>query len=332
MQDFGQSPDGRVQLIELAGPGGATAEVLTWGAVVRDLCVPRADGRLQPVMLGFTGLAPYLDNAAHVGVLAGRVANRISGGRFTLDGQTFTLDRNEGGRATLHGGAGGFAHRLWRVAERAADAVTLEFVSPDGDQGFPGRLTARCRYALEAGTSGPVLSVDLHAVCDRPCPVNMTQHAYFNLDGSADVSGHALWIDADRFVPTDAGLIPTGGLASVEGTAFDFRRARRLDATPPLDLCYAVAGDIRRAVARLESPASGLALEVATTKPGLQVYDAGKLDVTDPGSGRRFGPRAGICLETQFFPDSPNRPEFPDITLRPGAAYSHRTEFRFSAQ
>jgi aldose 1-epimerase len=179
-------------------------------------------------------------------------------------------------------------------------------------------MTIRCRYALEAG---PALVVDLQARCDRPCPVNLTQHAYFNLDGSPDISGHRLSVHADRALPVDAALIPTGAPVPVDGTALDLRRPAPLDRTPPLDTCYVLDGT---PAARLESPRAGLAMEVVTTKPAIQVYDARHLSMAP------FGPRAGLCLETQFLPDSPNRPEFPDITLRPGQTYRHRTEFRFS--
>ncbi len=320
-EGFGQSPEGPVRRLRLSGHGGATAEVLTWGAALRDLRVPLRDGRRQPVTLGFDNLAPYLDNPGYVGVLVGRVANRISGGRFTLDGHSYDLDRNEGGRATLHGGAGGISRRLWAVVDQSPSSVTLELVSADGDQGFPGRLTTRCRYALEPG---PSFVVDLHATCDRPCPVNLTQHAYFNLDGSADISGHRLTVHAGHVLPVDAALIPTGAPVPVDGTALDLRQPTGLDRTPPLDTCYVLDGDATRPAARLESPRTGLAMEVVTTKPTLQVYDARHLSMAP------FGPRAGLCLETQFLPDSPNRPEFPDITLRPGSSYRQRTAFRFA--
>jgi aldose 1-epimerase len=324
-ETFGEVADGPVRDIRLSLADGTEAHVLTWGATLRDLRVRRPGGGLQSVVLGFDSFEPYRDNPAYMGVLAGRVANRISGGRFTLDGTTYRLAANEG-TTTLHGGPSGFSRRLWTVAGLSDTAVTLELVSPDGDQGFPGTLVARCRYALSPG----VFSVDLSATCSRPCPVNLTQHAYFNLDGSPDIGEHELSIASDRYVPVDAALLPTGGLAPVDGTAYDLRRAVRLDRAPRLDICYAVEGGRGRAVARFFSPRSGIAMEVATTKPGLQTYDGSLLSAADPASGRRFGRHAGLCLETQFFPDSPSRPEFPDTVLRPGQTYRHRTEFRFS--
>ncbi len=259
-----------------------------------------------------------LDNRAYLGVIAGRYANRIAGGRFTLDGQVHALDRNERGTTTLHGGAGGFSTRAWKVVDSQPAETTLELTSPDGDQGFPGTLTARCTYALE----GPALRVTLTATCDRACPVNLTNHAYFNLGGT--LADHRLTIPAEAYVPTDDRFIPTGALAPVAGTAVDFRTPRA--PTGRIDATFALPGHGLRPAARLASLASGLAMEVTTTKPGVHLYTGFYLTPEADG----HAPRAGLCLETHFFPDSPNRRAFPDCILRPGAAYRHETLFAFA--
>ncbi len=326
---FGGRP---VHEIALASPGGLTARVLTWGAVIRDLRVPLGAGRAQPVVLGLERFDDYPAHSPFFGALAGRFANRIAGGRFTLDGVTHALDRNENGATTLHGGAGGFSQAIWDIAGGDASTVTLTLLSPDGDQGFPGTLRAVCRYALDDARG---LVVTLTATADRATPVSMAQHSYFNLDGSATIADHRLQVMADAYLPVDAASIPTGAAAPVAGTGFDFRAPRPIGGGgATVDHNYVLRPGPEaglRPAAVLESPVNGLRMTVATTKPGLQVYDGSFIDVPVAGlDGRTMGRHAGLCLETQFFPDSPNRPSFPDCILRPGQTYAHETEYRFA--
>jgi aldose 1-epimerase len=306
-------------MIHLTAPGIA-ADILPMGATLAALRVGHRGGWQDCVLTPPRGAAPG-GNRAYLGVIAGRYANRIAGGRFTLDGKTHQLDRNEGGITTLHGGAGGFSARLWTVTQCAADSVTLELFSPDGDQGFPGNLAARCTYALRAG---PALHVTLSATCDRACPVNLTNHAYFNLDSGPDTSDHLLTIPADRHVATDPTLIPTGDLPQVAGTPLDFRMPR--PPTDRIDTTFPLPGSGLRHAARLESLRSGLVMDVQTSQPGVHLYTGFWLDPKRDG----FAPHAGLCLETQAFPDSPNQPAFHDTTLRPGATYRHDTVLRFA--
>jgi aldose 1-epimerase len=305
-------------MIHLTAPG-LQADILPMGATLAALRVRHRDGWQDCVLTPPRGAEPG-GNRAYLGVIAGRYANRIADGCFTLDGQTHRLDRNEGGTTTLHGGAGGFSTRIWAVTDTAADRVTLELFSPDGDQGFPGNLTARCTYDL---TEGPALRVTLTATCDRACPVNLTNHAYFNLDGGPTVADHLLSVAADLFLPADDRLIPTGARMPVAGTAHDFRSPRA--PTDRIDSTFVLPGSGLRPAARLESRRSGVVMEVATTTPGVHLYTGFGLDPLADG----FAPFAGLCLETQAFPDSPNQPGFPDTVLRPGQTYRHETVFRF---
>lgn len=332
IRSFGTTPQGdAIEALEIAG-GGLAASVLTWGTVLRDL---RLDGHAPPLVCGFDDLDSYLRYSPYFGATAGRVANRIGEGRFTLDGAEHRVDRNQGGRHHLHGGAAGFGKRPWTVADHRPDGVTLELVSADGDMGYPGRLRARCAYTLaEPG----ILRVALSAEADAPTIVNLAHHSYFTLDGGADILDHRLWIDADRITETDADLIPTGRLLPVAGTPYDFRSARPIRRDGPdgrfrydVNCCLSDAARPEpRRVARLEGPDSGLSLEVWTTEPGLQLYDGWKVDIPVAGlDGRRYGPSAGVCLEAQRWPDAPNHPEFPSMTLRPGQRYEQVTEYRF---
>lgn len=322
-----------VQEITLTAEGGLQAQILTFGAVIRDLSLPLAAGGRQSLVLGFPGFDPYPEHSPYFGALVGRYANRIAGGRFTLAGRTHVLDRNETGTTTLHGGKDGFATRVWDIVDHSDRHVTLGLVSPDGDQGFPGTLQVTCRYTLGSDNR---LEVALRARSDQPTPVNLTQHSYFNLDGGPDLSDHMLAVNADSFTPVGQDKIPTGKILPVAGTPFDLRQPRRLgDLTVALDhnfvLCPPPADPSRlRPVAELTSPRANLRLRVSSTKPGVQIYDGHMLDVPVPGlDGRRYGARAGLCIETQFFPDSPNQRQFPATILAAGAVYDHRTIFAF---
>jgi aldose 1-epimerase len=327
---FGRLPDGRpVQAYTMRDPGGLSATVIQYGARLAALEVPVAAG-VRNVTLGFERLAPYLSDGAHLGAIAGRYANRIAGGRFVLDGREHRLSVNNGAN-TLHGGAVGFAQALWE-AEPEGETLRLIHVSPDGDQGFPGRLRAEVRYRLQGGD----LVIDYEATTDAPTVVNLTNHAYFNLAGAGTVMDHTITIAADRFLPVDAALIPTGELRAVDGTPFDLRRPTRIgdridadDAQLRLgggfDHCFVLADAPHPApqpAARVE--AEGIVLDVLTTEPAVQLYSGNFL------SGQPFAWRTGFCLETQHFPDSPNRPAFPSTVLRPGSAFWSRTVYRFS--
>lgn len=333
MSELGTSADGEsVQRIRLCGER-LSAAVLTYGAVIQELVVEMPEGP-RSVTLGFDHLDDYLAHSPHMGCVAGRFANRIRDGRFTLDGQVYQLALNENGRTHLHGGNHGFGQRIWRLEELTEESVSLSLLSPDGEEGYPGRVTARCTYRL----SGPTqLSIELSATTDAPTIINLATHSYFNLAGRGDIRDHRLQIDATRFTPVDGDLIPTGELRPVAGTVFDFRNLRpiRLGDPPALyDHNFVIdlaPTDVPRRVARVEAPDSSLALEVWSTEPGLQFYDGAKIAVPVPGlGGRRYGPFSGLCLEPQCFPDSPNQAGFTDTVLRPGQTYRQTTEYRFS--
>ena len=331
---FGMIGDTPIMEIEIRSQAGARAKILTWGAVLRDLVVPTPSGE-QRVTLGLNSIEDYLAHSPSFGAVPGRFANRIANGLFTLDGVRHQIDRKPGEKHTLHGGPKGFGKRVWKLKSSEPGAVYLELDSPDGDSGFPGHLTATCVYRfVEPAT----LRVELGAVSDKPTIVNLTQHAYFNLDGSADILDHELQLGSDFYTPTDADLIPTGEIRSVAGGAYDFREPRtvRNVAGQTYDTNFVVKGapgpDSLAWVATLRSPKSGVSLELHSTEPGVQVYDAAKLNCPVPGlGGAHYGPHAGLALEPQVFPDSPNRRHFSDCVLRPDEEYKHISEFRFRA-
>lgn len=316
--------DGRpVARAVLRNRRGLEAAVLSFGATLQWLRVPGPDGRPVDLVLGFDDSADYARLPGSVGATVGRFANRIAHGRFTLDGRSFALPRNLEGRHHLHGGPGGFGLRHWSLeAEPAATAVRLALLSPDGDNGYPGRLEASCRYALDESDT---LTIEMTATTDAPTPVNLVNHSYWNLAGGGTIDGHLLQLHADRVLEVDPDTVPTGRILEVAGTALDYRTPRRLgDRGPPrLDHCFLVRGEGLRPVARLADPSSGRALELFADQPGVQVYSAFKLDVPGRG-GLRFGPGSGLCLETEALPDAPNHPHFPSAILRPGEVYRHR--------
>ncbi|HLJ70753.1 MAG TPA: aldose epimerase family protein [Roseiarcus sp.] len=330
---FGEAEGVPIVEITIASKAGAVAKILNWGAVVRDLIVPSKNGP-QRVTLGLNSLADYEAHSPSFGAVPGRFANRIANGRFSLDGVDYELDRKPGEKHTLHGGPHGFGKRPWRLANHDETSVTLTLHSADGDSGFPGALEATCVYRIEEPST---LRVELTAVSDRPTIVNLTQHAYFNLDGSADILDHELTLNADFYTPTDADLIPTGEIRAVAGTPYDFRSARpvRHASGQTYDTNFVLAARILAdglaPAARLRSPKNGLTLDLFTTEPGVQFYDAAKLNCPVPGlDGAHYGPHAGLCLEPQVYPDSPNRRHFPDCVLRPDEEYRHVSAFRFS--
>ncbi|MGW5638860.1 aldose epimerase family protein [Streptomyces sp. NPDC003832] len=320
---FGTLSDGTAVHRWTLERAGVRVRVLTYGGIVQSLEVPDRDGVPRNVVLGFDDLAGYPAHPGpYFGALVGRYANRIAGGRFTLDEVTYDLPRNDGPNC-LHGGELGFDRRVWD-AEPVEHGVRLSRVSAHGEEGFPGRLELTAEYTLDADGA---LRIVYGAVTDAPTVVNLTNHGYFNLSGarSGNAGGHELRLAASRFTPVDEHLIPTG-VDSVEGTRFDFRAGRKMGAG--YDHNFVLDKGVTAApeeVAELHDPASGRVMTVSTTEPGLQLYTADHL--SDP-----FAPGDGIALETQHFPDSPNRPEFPSTVLRPGEVYRSETVYAFTAR
>jgi aldose 1-epimerase len=311
----------------LGSPDGLGLEILDYGATVHRLLAPTSAGP-RNIVLGHASVEEYAASTAYFGATVGRYANRIADGRFTLDGTEYALQRNENGN-TLHGGPEGFDSRVWTVASRSENALTLTLHSPDGDQGFPGAVDASVTYTVSEGE----VRIDLEARTDRPTVVSLTNHSYFNLagEGAGAVDDHLLQIHADHYTPTNSALIPTGELSSVDGTPLDFREATRigdavrrdhpqLRAARGIDHNFAVRGSGLRDVARVR--AAGLSLEVASDAPGVQVYTGNFLDGTAAGtSGSLYRQGDGLALEPQAFPDTPNQPSFGSVALRPGEIY-----------
>ncbi|WP_308130002.1 aldose epimerase family protein [Kitasatospora aureofaciens] len=340
-------PDGRpVTNWTIASPRGVSAEVLGLGARLQALYAPDRNGVPANVVLGCDGVEDLLGEAVYLGATVGRYANRIAGGEFPLGGTTHRVAAPPGGHA-LHGGTDGFASRLWdgvAVREGRRAGVRLRLHSPDGDQGFPGALTVEVTYLLDPAGE---LWIGYRAATDAPTVVNLTNHAYFNLagEGNGTVLDHLLRVEAGGYLPVDSGLIPVGPVAPVDGTPFDLREARRignrvvegnrqiLRAGTGFDHNWVLDGNGFRQVATLSHPASGRRLDCLTTEPGIQVYTGNHFDGTLIGrSGRPYGAYAGVALETQHFPDSPNRPEYPSTVLRPGEEFRSMTVYRFSAE
>jgi aldose 1-epimerase len=335
VERFGDADGIDVFQVTLRNSAGAEAKILTWGAVIRDLVVPSKGGR-QRVVLGLNSVADYEAHSPYFGAVVGRYANRIGNARFTLEGRTFTLDANEKGRHQLHGGTHGFGSRIWSLVDHGPAHAVLVLVSQDGDMGYPGQLIATCTYTLlEPAT----LRISLEATADRPTPVNLTTHSYYNLDGGSDICSHHLMIAGDYVTPTNADLIPTGAVEKVEETVYDFRGLRPIGAAQLLqcrttyDINYVLRGgeeELAHAVTLL-SRKSGVAMELWTTEPGVQFYDGHLLDLPVSGlDGAHYGPRAGLCLEPQRFPDGPNKPHFPPCILEPGTLSRQLSELRFS--
>ncbi|HZE93249.1 MAG TPA: aldose epimerase family protein [Gemmatimonadales bacterium] len=305
------------EIFALTNANGMAVRITNYGGIIMSLLVPDARGRQANVVIGFDTIEQYRNNPQYFGAIVGRYANRIAHGRFELDGKTYRLATNNGANH-LHGGRVGFDKVVWeaRLFDGRGSEVTslvLSHTSPDGDEGYPGTLTARVTYSL---TNRNELIVDYFATTDKPTPVNLTQHSYFNLAGVGDVLDHLLQIHADGYTPVDKTLIPTGAIAPVAGTDFDFRTptvvgARRVGLYDHNFVLKSGGG------AKLVDPKSGRTLVVRTTEPGVQLYTGYKL---------------GLALETQHYPDSPNRPNFPSTILRPGAEYRSRTAFAFGMQ
>jgi len=344
---FGKLPDGReADLYTLTNANGLQTAITNYGAIVVSLHAPDRDGRLADIVLGYPKLADYLKDTPYFGAIVGRYGNRIAKGRFTLDGVEHTLATNDGANH-LHGGKIGFDKVLWN-AESFQNAnevgLRLSYLSADGEEGYPGNLQVTVCYAL---TNKNELKITYAATTDKPTVVNLTHHGYWNLIGQArgDILEHELMLNADRFTPIDAGLIPTGELRPVKGTPMDFTRPTRIGAHISQDdeqLRYGLGydhnfvlnrtGEGLSLAARVYEATTGRVLEVHTTEPGVQFYSGNFLNGSNVGKGgRAYKHRCGFCLETQHFPDSPNKPEFPSVVLRPGQRYQTTTVYRFLA-
>jgi aldose 1-epimerase len=346
-ETFGKTNDGAtVDQYILTNAAGMTAKIITYGAILTELYAPDRDGKLDDVVLGFDNLKDYLERNPHFGATVGRVANRIAKGKFTLDGQEYTLAINNGPHS-LHGGRKGFDKQLWKAEPKTTSngvAVELRYVSKDGEEGYPGTLAVTVVYTL---TNDNALRIDYTAKTDKATPVNLTNHSYFNLAGakSGDVLDHELLIAADKYTPTDATLIPTGEIKSVRGTPLDFTKPRRIGER--LDQLKDSPGggydhnfvldnggkDEPGFAARVSEPKTGRILEMYTTEPGVQLYTGNFLDGKLIGRGGVvYKKHAGFCLEAQHFPDAVHHDHFPSIILKPGETYRQTTIYKFSAK
>ncbi|HOP96055.1 MAG TPA: aldose epimerase family protein [Verrucomicrobiota bacterium] len=352
-QPFGKTPDGQsVELYTLRNSKGAEAKIITYGGIVQSLTMPDRNGNFEDVVLGFDSIEGYTSDRylranPYFGALIGRYGNRIGDAKFTLDGQTYTLAPNNNGNS-LHGGNKGFDKVVWNakpVQTPNGPGLELTYLSKDGEEGFPGNLNVKALYTL---THDNELRVDFTATTDKPTVVNLTQHSYFNLrgQGNGDILGHEVYINADRTTPVDSELIPTGEFASVDGTPFDFRKPTAIGARiddPNTQLQYGPGYDHNWVInkpygqlglqARVYEPTTGRVLEVLSDQPGLQFYAGNFLDGSLIGKGGKPYPRrSGFCMEPQHYPDSPNKPQFPSTTLRPGETYKCTIIYKFSAR
>ncbi|WP_245818044.1 aldose epimerase family protein [Granulicella rosea] len=343
---FGKSADGTPVDKYTLTAGGAEADIITYGARLQALKTPDRDGKIDDIVLGHDDMSGYLaDKSTYVGAIVGRYGNRIAHGAFTLDGKSYQIPKNNGENA-LHGGPIGFDAKVWQAHE-IANGVELTLVSKDGEMGFPGTLTVHVRYTLSAHGKETVLRIDYHATTDKTTIVNVTNHAYFNLAGQASGSilNEIATLPADEYTPVDAGLIPTG-IAKVAGTPFDFTKPTAIGARIGDDnhqLKYGGGydhnwvlrghnGELKTA-AKMVDPVSGRVLTVTTTEPGVQFYTGNAIPAPLNGKGGAvYQKNAGYCLETQHYPDSPNHPDFPTTTLKPGETMHSTTIFTFTTQ
>lgn len=337
---FGKLPDGTsVDLYTLANKNGLVAKVTNYGTIITELHVPDRRGRLGDIVLGFDNLKQYLDKHPYFGATVGRVANRIAKGRFTLDGATYQLAVNNGPNH-LHGGLVGFDKKVWKTELQGGSALKFSYSSRDGEEAYPGKLEVTVVMTL---TDENELRIDYTATTDKPTPVNLTNHSYFNLLGQGEVLDHELLLSADSFTPTDSTLIPTGEIKPVKGTALDFRTSKAIGSQIEqvgneeggYDHNFVINNGGRglALAARVCEPQTGRVLEVHTTQPGVQLYTANYLDGSLRGkNGVVYGRQTAFCLETQHFPDSVNHPNFPSTILRPGETYRQTTVHKFSTQ
>jgi aldose 1-epimerase len=345
-KEFGKTAAGQpVDLYVLTNQHGMEVAITNYGGTVVSLKVPDRDGKFADVVLGYDDVSGYENGKSYFGAIVGRYANRIAHAKFTLDGATYTLPKNDGDNH-LHGG---FNKRVWTakdVSGSAGMALQLDYLSPDGEEGYPGNLSVRVVYTL---TDNNELKIDYSATTDKPTVLNLSHHSYFNLAGagSGDILQHQLMLHADRFTPVDATLIPTGDLRVVKGTPFDFSKStvigahikdddEQLKLGRGYDHNWVITNDKAGTMvmaAQVYEPQSGRVLEVSTTQPGIQFYTGNFLDPSIHGKGGKvYDFRSGLCLETQHFPDSPNHPSFPSTVLKPGEHFHSTTIYKFSTK
>ena len=339
---FGKTKAGEaVDLYTLENANGAMAKIMTYGAIVTELYMPDKAGKMADVVCGHKTLAEYEAGHPYFGAIVGRYGNRIAKGKFSLDDKEYTLATNND-ENHLHGGDVGFDKKVWAAESVETDSgvgVKLQYTSPDGEEGYPGTLTSTVTYML---TNGNELKVSYEATTDKATVVNLTHHGYFNLGGhdSGDILDHAMMIAADRYTPVDEGLIPTGELAPVAGTVMDFTKPTAIGARIKdvegggYDHNYVLDSQdgSMALVAKVIDPVSRRVMEVLTIEPGIQFYTGNFLDGSNKGKGAVYNKHAAFCLETQHYPDSPNKPEFPSVVLKPGETYTHETIYRFSVE
>ena len=342
---FGKMPDGQeVHLYTLTNSNGMQVAITDYGARIVSILAPDRNGKMADVVLGFDNLPDYMKYNTYFGALVGRYANRIGGAKFTLDGKVYHLPVNNGPNS-LHGGIKGFDKRFWTTTEIPGEEPALEmtYFSKDGEEGYPGNMHASVVYTLMKDNS---LKIDYSATTDKDTVINLTNHSYFNLagEGNGNILKQVLWINSDEITPVDATQIPTGKITKVDGTPFDFRTPTAIGARINEDnqqLKFGKGYDINyilnrkgpglELAARAYDPDSGRELEVYTTEPGIQFYSGNFLDGSTPGKGgKTYGPRSAFCLETQHYPDSPNRPQFPTTELKPGETFHQVTVFKFT--
>ena len=342
-ESFGKTAEGEnVDLYTLRNVHGVETKITNYGGIVTSLKVPDRRGKFDDIVLGFNDLDSYLKGHPYFGAIIGRYGNRIAKGRFTLNGVEYKLAVNNG-ENTLHGGIKGFDKVVWTglgIKTKLGPAVALTYVSKDGEEGYPGNLNVKVVYTL---TNNNELRIDYTATTDKATVTNLTHHSYFNLagEGNGDILNHQVQINATRFLPTDAGSIPTGELRNVAGTPFDFRKMfaigarinkdeEQLKLGNGYDHTWIINGREMRLAAQAYEPTSGRRMQVWTTEPGMQFYTGNFLDGTLTGkSGKIYPRRSGFCFETQHYPDSPNHPKFPTTTLKKGATYRSTTIYKF---
>ena len=346
-ENYGSTPDGEnVEQYTLRNAEGMQVKIITYGGRITSLTAPDKNGNFENIVLGFDSLEQYLEDNPFFGALIGRYGNRIANGKFSLDGQEYSLAQNDG-ENHLHGGNRGFDKVVWTVDEKASDSQTLviSYVSEDMEEGYPGKLEITVTYSLGDDNS---LDVTYEATTDKKTVVNLTQHAYFNLSGdfSTTVLDHVLQIHGDAFLPVNQNLIPTGEEREVTGLPFDFREPKpigqeidsdneQLERAGGYDHNWVLPNQNSgmRLAAQAFHPSSGRVIQVHTTEPGMQFYSGNFLDGTLlPGKEGHYQKRSGFCLETQHYPDSPNQEQFPSVVLEPGETYSSRTNFKFSVK
>jgi aldose 1-epimerase len=340
---FGKTPDGvAVDLYTLTNRHGLRVKIMTYGATLTSVEVPGRNGKTENIILSLDSLQDYLNGHPYFGSTVGRYANRIAKGKFKLDGKQYTLAGNNNGNH-LHGGNKGYDKAVWRAKPvETADSVGVVFTheSPDGDEGYPGKLDAQVTYAL---TNDNELKMEYEAKTDKPTIVNLTNHSYWNLSGAADdILGHELTLNADRYLPVDAGLIPTGELKNLKDSPMDFTKPMTIGSRigkveGGYDHCYILnkkPGEKNQLTlaARVDEPKSGRVMEIYTAEPGVQFYSGNFLDGKLHRGGKAFAKHYGMCLETEHFPDSPNQPSFPSVVLKPGETYTHKTVHKFSVK